>query len=534
LIGDDSLFTKIDDIFSKWNTNRTPGCCLGIIRSGEFLYKKGYGMRNLADKEPITSETIFDIASVSKQFTAACIALLHLREKISINHSVSEYLPEVNFDPKIKIKHLIHHESGIKDYIYSHVMLNYSWEEIELLTTEKLFDFLKRLPELDFVPGSQHCYSNTNYFLLGQIVEKVTGKSLAKFAEQEFFSPLGMSNTSFQDSFETITNNKAIGYSPRENDFEVNVSKAKILGPRGVYTTVDDLFLWDQNFYSKSVGGKELIELLERPSKDKIVGLSTNRWNDVRQNQGYAFGLLTDYYRGLKIVRHGGDFAGYTSEMLRFPDKQITIIILTNCSNISPTTLAFNVADVLLTKEVDIQSPYNTGSFLPLQEEKTDSFLGTYYDSECNTLFSIRREDNKLIIENDWMKSELKTISEDTFAAVDNASLVHVKKKEKGILIETEFYSAEIPKINELKLKEKQLEEYSGHFTNEKFNQKLQISVFEDKLKFDLRVGKQFFKPIIQDTFTNGFLQLKFLRKNNSIFSACLNSSGSKEIIYRK
>jgi len=531
---DELLFSKIDDIFYEWNNNESPGCSIGIIRNGKFLFKKNYGLRNLSKKKPITSNTIFEIASVSKQFTAACIALLHLRKEITLNDSLKELLPAVNFDQKIKVSHLVHHESGIKDYQHSLFMLNFSWDEIISLSREQLLDFINNLPDLDFTPGSQYNYSNTNYFLLGLIIEEVTRKSLEEFANQELFTPLGMKNTFFEEKYPATKNNLATGYSLRNGEYVENIPKAKILGPRGVYTTINDLFLWDQNFYSKMVGGKEFIDLVEKPSREKIMGLSTNRWNNPTQNQGYAFGLLTDFYRGMKIIRHGGDFAGYTSEILRFPDKQLTIIILTNCGNINPTPLAFRAADVVLANEFQEKSPYTWKSFRQINEKEINSLVGVYYDYENNTYFSIYTEENKLFIKSDWMKSELKAVSNEVFTTINQMNLLLVRKKEEAIIIDTEFYTAEIPRVIPLKLDTKRLREYVGIYINENFSQKLQITTEEDKLKFNLKFGEVILRPINQNTFRNGFLQLRFHRKNNEIFYVCLNSSGAKRITFKK
>ncbi|NHJ05226.1 MAG: class A beta-lactamase-related serine hydrolase [Candidatus Heimdallarchaeota archaeon] len=530
----ESLSLKIDTIFDKWNTNETPGCSLGVIKNGEFIYKKNYGLKNLENKEPITSNTIFDIASVSKQFTAACIALLHLKGKLSLNTSLKEILPEVKFDNRIKIRHLIHHESGIKDYQYSLTMLNYSWDEIQELSKDNLFKLMNDLPELDFVPGNQHNYSNTNYFLLGLVVEQITGKSLVEFAEEEIFTPLGMKDTSFEENYLKINENKATGYSPKDDGYRVNNPKSRILGPRGVYSSVDDLYLWDQNFYSKKVGGKELIELLEKPSREKITGLSLNRWNDPTQHQGYAFGLLTDFYRGEKIIRHGGDFAGFTSEMLRFPEKELTIIILTNCGNINPTTLAFKTADVILGNEFQSKSPYVWKQIKQAEEKEIEALVGIYYDFEYNSYFEIFREENKLILANDWMKTELDAVSTDIFLAVNQPNLLLIEKKDGKMIIETEFYRAEIAKFVPIKLDKQQLEEYCGKYFNEKFKQKLQITIDEDKLKIKLKSGEQILSPISLDIFRNGFLQLGFHRRNNEISFARMNTNGAKGIIFRK
>ena len=533
--GNKKQFLEIDALFKKWNTIDSPGCSLGVIRNGEFLYESNYGIRNLESKKPITSETLFDIASVSKQFTAACIALLILKDKLSLNCFLNDILSEVKLEHKITIGQLIYQESGIKDFQYSLFMLNNIWEDIESLLAKQLLSFINKLPQLDFTPGNQHHYSNTNYFLLGLIVKQITGKSLADFAEQEIFSKLGMKNTFFYENFSEIkSRNVAIGYSLRDNSYKVNIPNAWVVGPRGVFTTIDDLLLWDQNFYTLKVGGKEFIELLEKPSQEKISGLSTNRWNNPLFHQGYAFGLLTDYYRGEKIIRHGGGHGGYTAEILRFPKKQLTINILTNNGSINPTTLAFKIADILLDNEFQDKSPYTWSSFKHISEEEVNACLGVYYEARFNEYYSISRENGKLILENDWMKSELKAITSDTLIAINNSGLFLVRPKENKIIIENEFYSAEISKCEPIVLEKNQIIEYTGNYLNEQFNHKIQITAEKDKLKFNLKVGVQILKSISKDTFRNDFLQLEFHRKNKAISFVKVNSAGSKGITYNK
>jgi len=511
-----------------------PGCSLGIIRNGKFLYKKGYGLANALKQEPNTSSTKFDIASITKQFTAACIALLHFREMLSIEHPVNEYLPELKIDQRIKIKHLVYHESGLKDFIFSLLMLDYSWEEIEGLTEDTLFNILKKLPELDFEPGCEHNYTNTNYFLLGLIVEKVSGKKLSEFANEEIFVPLGMKDTSFETNFDNISSKKAVGYSLQPHRSKEEISKAQILGPRGVYTTIDDLFKWDQNFYSAKIGGRKLIAMLEKPSQEKIIGMSPKRWQREQHNQGYAFGLLIDYYRGLRVIRHGGDFAGYTAEMMRFPEKQLTVIVLSNINGINPTASAFKVADVILDGEIEIPSPFKDRPKLDIKNKNIDSLVGTYCKPEYNSLLSIYRSENKIMLENDWQRAELKAIAERTFVADINNSMLWVYQKDNSIIVENEFYNAELKKIYALDFEKKQLDEYIGRFHNEKFDKEILIETEGKNLKFNLNFGEQQLSPVFPDTFRNRFLKLEFVRLNDEISSVNLTSAGAKDISYIK
>jgi CubicO group peptidase (beta-lactamase class C family) len=346
-----SLTDKIDRLFVEWNKPNSPGCALGVIKDGQFIYKKGYGMANLDYNIPIDSKTVFYIASMSKQFTATSIALLAEQGKLSLNDDIRRYLPEMpQYQNPITISHLIHHTSGIRDYIVLKYLFGFPTESINsdaemyetmARTTDKeVFELIARQKALNFAPGEQHMYSNSNYILLAEIVKRVSGKSLREFADENIFQPLGMINTHYYEDLTVVVKNRATGYSPRKDgSFAPVPTNNGTVGPAGVLTTVEDLLLWDRNFYGNKLGkgGQDLINLV-------LTSGAINNGEKLR----YAFGLVHYKYNGLNAVGHDGGFFGFKTSMNRFPEQRFTVICLCNSRNAPMDALADQVADIYL------------------------------------------------------------------------------------------------------------------------------------------------------------------------------------------
>jgi len=258
---DRSLPDRVDALFAPWDKPGSPGCALGVIRDGQLIYKRGYGMANLEYDIPISPTSVFWIASTSKQFTAFSVALLARQGKLSLDDDIRRYLPEMPpYQRPVTIRHLIHHTSGFRDYLVLKHMAGIPTEDVHSdedifhlmarQTDEDVLAFLARQKELNFAPGDAHLYSNSNYLLLAHIVKRVSGKSLREFAEEYIFKPLGMTNTHFQDDLTQLVRNRAVGYSPRAGGGFVSVvTNFDRVAPAGVLTTVEDLLLWDRNFY---------------------------------------------------------------------------------------------------------------------------------------------------------------------------------------------------------------------------------------------------------------------------------------------
>ncbi len=329
---------SVDSVFAKFNHTDRPGCALGIYRNGQTVYARGYGMAELNQGVPIGPDTRFYIASTSKQFAAASLQLLAMQGKVSLDDPVRKYVPELPaYADAIKLHHLMHHTSGIRDYLGLWMM---SGETIaNELPEEKALASIVRQQALDFEPGSKWSYSNSGYFLISLVIKRASGKSLAQFAHDNIFEPLGMRDTHFHDDNQMIIPHRAEGYEPNgKGGFRIVRTSFALVGDGGLYTTVNDLAQWDENFYHNRLAGGD--QFVERMYTKGILnsGDTTN----------YASGLMRNTYRGLPEVDHGGAFIGYRAELLRFPTEHTSIGVLCNDYTVGSEALAKSVANVVL------------------------------------------------------------------------------------------------------------------------------------------------------------------------------------------
>ncbi|HKQ77717.1 MAG TPA: serine hydrolase domain-containing protein [Blastocatellia bacterium] len=413
----DELTEKVDKLFATWNRPDSPGCAIAIIKDGKIITARGYGIANLEHNVPITKTTVFYIASTSKQFTATSIALLAQRNKLALDDPIRKYLPELPelYQP-VTLRHLIYHTSGIRDF---QTLLDVQGRTDDVNTEQDVIELLARQKQLSFKPGEQFEYSNSGYFLLGVIVKRVSGQSLREFAAENIFSPLGMKNTHFHDDRSLVVNNRASGYIPRRNGgYSLYVTNFDLVGNGGLMTTVEDLFLWDQNFYQNKLDG----------GRDFITQLMTEGTLSNGEKTNYAYGLELGAYKGLRTTAHSGGFGGFVTEMLRFPEQRFTVICLSNeRGTLDSTALAYQIADIYLAKEFKSQPPQTSSAPAPRPATTTDTlvsltttqmaeYAGDYYSDELQVTYRVRNERDKLFIRyRRVIDGELAPFSKDTF-----------------------------------------------------------------------------------------------------------------------
>ena len=235
---------KVDRVFERWNRSDTPGCAVGVAVGGGPVLIRTYGMADLEDGLKITPDTIFESGSVAKQFTAAAIALLVQEGKLSLDDPVRKYLPEVpDFGPPILIRHFLNHTSGLRSQ-WSLLSLAGRPTGLTVHSLDEILELVSGQKELNFKPGDEFLYNNTGYALLGIIVRRVSGKSLAEFSQDRLFKPLGMTRTQWRDDFRKIVPGRAAAYSQnRDGGFSANMPFTNVYGNGGLLTTVGDLLI---------------------------------------------------------------------------------------------------------------------------------------------------------------------------------------------------------------------------------------------------------------------------------------------------
>jgi len=335
---------KIDQIFTLWDKDDTPGAAISIIQDGDIIYKKGYGMANLEYDIPISPSTIFHIASVSKQFTAFAILLLANEGKLSLDDDIRNYLPEVpDFGKTITIRHLVHHISGLRDQWNLIAMAGGRLDDV--ITKEHIMKLVERQKELNFEPGEEFLYCNTGFTLLAEIVARISGQTFTDFTEDHIFNPLNMQNTLFYDDHEKIVKNRAYSYFSDKNGYKKSVLSYANVGATSLFTTVEDLSKWAINFENPIVGDEEIIiQMNER-------GVLTNG-----DTIDYAFGQGVGKYKGLNRISHGGGDAGYRTYLARFPEQKFSVIVFSNDGGFGAGSMTNKIADIYLKTHFDSKS----------------------------------------------------------------------------------------------------------------------------------------------------------------------------------
>ncbi len=330
------LYEQIDPLFD-FVLKSDPGCSLGIIEQNQLSYEKNMGLANLDWSIPISTSSIFDIASVSKQFTATAIALLEIDGLLQIDDDVRKWIPELKvYEEPITIRHLLNHTSGIRDYLS---LMNLADIDFNNVFTEfDAVNLITRQDALNFPPGDRFLYSNSGYLLAAHIVRRVTGQSLRNFLEEKVFDPLGMTNTLIWDDNQEIVPERTTGYSISSEKWEIDhLLNFQMGGDGQVLTSIRDLAKWDHNFYEPIVGGTPLL--------DRLHSRGILNSGDTID---YALGLTVDQYRGLKRVMHTGSWGGFRANITRYPDQQTTFILLCNRSDGTQNLRVTDVADIVL------------------------------------------------------------------------------------------------------------------------------------------------------------------------------------------
>ncbi|MBL7013004.1 MAG: beta-lactamase family protein [Candidatus Marinimicrobia bacterium] len=326
--------TKIDSLMAPYNDGFVPGASLLIVQNGSIIYAKGYGLAQLESPVSVTPETNFRLASISKQFTAACIMLLRSDGTLDYDQVLTDFFPDFpGYGHYITIRQLLHHTSGLKDY-FSLIPENVT----EQIHDADVLQMMMEQTSTYFTPGTQYRYSNSGYAVLAMIVEAVSGQSYANFIYNNIFSPLGMDESiAFEDGLSTV-HNRAYGYSILGEEFvlgDQSITSA-VLGDGGVYSSINDMFKWDQILYTN-------ILLLQEDIKEAMTSGTLANGNKT----GYGFGWVVDEYRNRHRVGHTGSTQGFRNVYHRYPDEALSIIILTNRHSGSPKLIANKIADIL-------------------------------------------------------------------------------------------------------------------------------------------------------------------------------------------
>jgi CubicO group peptidase (beta-lactamase class C family) len=372
----DSTNKKLDSLFVKWNTSSSPGCAVGIVRNDSLIYSKGFGLANLEYGIPISPQTVFHVASVSKQFTAWSVILLARQGKLKLDDDIRKWLPWFpDLKTKITIQHLLNHTSGIRDQWQLLAIAGTRLDDV--ITQEQIIKMLTKQQALNFSPGEKHTYCNSGYTMLAEIVKSVSGQTLRKFTDSSIFKPLGMINTHFHDDYTEIEKNRAYSYGRTDSiHFSNSVLSYSNAGATSLFTTVTDMSKWLMNFYTHKSGDQLDVDLLTKKGK-----LNSGKY------LSYANGIVAGEYKGWKEFSHGGADAGYRSYVTVIPGVKMGFVVFSNLGDFNAGGKAYEMAELFVKdsthprKEVKKETRDSTTALLK-DTVSLQKFLGYYISDD--------------------------------------------------------------------------------------------------------------------------------------------------------
>ncbi|QHS61527.1 serine hydrolase [Chitinophaga agri] len=384
---------KVDSMYNSYNSH-TPGAAVAIVKDGKVVFQKGYGMADLDHGIPITPQTVFNIASVSKQFTAFAIYLLASESKITLEDDVRKHIPELpDYGTIIKVKHLLAHTSGLRDQAALSSLAGKRSGDVE--TTEQDLKLIVRQQSLNFPPGTAFGYCNTGYTLLAEIIRRVTGQSIAIYTQEKMFKPLGMASTRFSDNYETVIKNKAESYELINGVYYHHPLNASNTGPSNLLTTVEDLTKWVLNFEHPVVGTPEMIKAFNEASYLNNGQKVILRISGDGDTLFHAKGQNLSNFLGIAMISHGGHAAAFRTFMGRFPGERLAIIALSNDEhnerlNARWQMAGFYIKDKLKPEKLALTAaPQPTVKQVVKYTDNLKDFAGEYHSEELGTDYTL-------------------------------------------------------------------------------------------------------------------------------------------------
>jgi CubicO group peptidase (beta-lactamase class C family) len=464
---DPGIERKVDQVFAQFDKPDSPGCALGVVRDGNFIYKKGYGTASLELGVSLTPQSVFYMGSVSKQFTAASVVLAAEQGYLSLDDDVRKYVPEIpSYGKPITLREMLHQTSGFRDILGLLLLAGRNFEDIH--PTPELLDLLSHQKALNYQPGEEYLYSNTNFFLMSVVIPRATGKPLSQFADENIFKPLGMTHTRFYDDHSVVVPGRVPAYEPRKDggfriDWSTNFDK---IGDGGLMSSVEDLLLWDRNFYDNKLGKGTLLKEMQTP------GVLNNG-----KKIEYALGLEISTYRGLPIVEHGGALFGYRTELLRFPQQKFSVITLCNVGTSNPRRLANQVADIYL---ADKLAPEPASS--PAANVDSQALTGWYRDLNSHSVVLVSGSKEGLNV----FGTQFKATDATHFTANGDRAEIVVEHRPNSVTRLTLSLQDSVPQILEsyepLKESEEKFAQYEGTYTSVELEATYRLAVKDGKL----------------------------------------------------
>lgn len=450
-----SHVAKLDSLSQKWNTDKTPGLSISIVENSSIIYSNNVGMANLNKNGKITSETTFNLASLTKQFVAYSILLLEENGKLSLDDDIRKYLPDMKYEG-LTVRHLLNHSSGIPEYWGIWSLSSFKGDSIE-----DIYDLLKAQKQTKFQSGNKYEYSNSNYILLSLIIKRVSGLSLNDFAYKNIFKRLGMYHTYFLKDSGKMDSNQAENYQFDGQKYVASPQTiSDIIGDGGLFSSVEDLIIWNKTFYDNST----------LANKRKEVGILNSGISSL-----YGAGLQKYIKDGIISYEHGGGAQGASCYFAQFPNHKLSVIVLANTDEVNAMAIYEAIKSIVFPideKNVENSNVKRANEWHKLNASKLKPIEGEYYgfSNETATFFNIGIIENDTLVGNSYGNPFRKYVQTNTneFSAADLPDL-KLKIQQDGLTIHYQQYDiGAFWKINQTA--NIQMEETVGSYSSSSIN----------------------------------------------------------------
>jgi CubicO group peptidase (beta-lactamase class C family) len=480
---------RVDRIVAQYSGPETPGVLVGVVRNGELLFQRAYGMANLTHGIPLTVATRTNIGSTSKQFTAFAIALLADRGMLSLDDDVRAHIPELpDLGETVTLRHLITHTSGYREFLNALAIGGWRLDEADHIARDEILTVVQRQPALQNSPGAEWNYNNTGYALLAMVVERVTGETFPDWLRENVFEPLGMADTMVRENRWQIVPHSAQGYAPAgEGRFRETTDIPAAMGAGGIYTTVGDLARWIRNLRTAELGGRSVLDQMTTP-----YVLTTG------DTTSYAFGLMVGSTRGLRLIQHGGADTAHRSHFFYYPELDAGLIVLSNHASFAGG-IAGRIAEVFFgdhmeprgdTTAVAAPVPEAVEAFDPalFDPSSFDRFAGRYeLEIQPGFILTFRREGDRLLTQATGQAAiEIRPTSDSTFALVGVDARVTFHRDADGAVTGLTLHQNGNHAARRLEEPEEtarmDLSPYVGRFYSEEFESFFTVALEDDRL----------------------------------------------------
>jgi len=485
--------SQIDRVFEHWNNTTSPGCAVGIMKDGQIVLEKAYGMADLQHDIPNTIETVFENGSVSKQFTAAAIVLLALDGKLTLDDDVREHIPEVpDYGEKITLRHLMTHTSGLRDW--GSVASISGWPRHERSHNhDDVLNIISRQAALNFHPGTEYSYSNTGYNLLAMVVARVSGIPFAEFSMENIFEPFGLENTQWRDDHRRIVKGRSTAYRALENGkFEILQPIEHVHGNGGRLTTVGDLLIWNQALEDGTIGGQRFVEMMHEQG----------RLTDDSEIT-YAGGLQIDSFKGVKRISHTGSTAGYRAFVSRYPEHQLSLASLCNSSDANPGLIRDQLAEIFIGEFLKDPEPPRAITLTP---EIVASYAGLYYEPVTGQTKQLEIKNGDLYDGNNKLTPTSPSVFLNPTTTTDYIFEIQKGNAKAFSLDSWQYTNKRYQKTTPWTPDIEELQTFTGTYSSEDSNTTYIVKIMNNQLAVEQEPGRiQALTPLYKDAFVGKF-----------------------------